>query len=170
MSNGPPAQRRRCSRKKTEAPTPSFFGLMHRNIGALHQGTHIVAVMRIKGDANTWCRTQRMVIDQIGLRYAAQNFVGDHGGIIRSLPFPQTQLTLAAGKTAKCPLQINDNEYTTWKDMEMPELLLEALQLSSVKTAITTATAARIWCSATARPPNLPLNDTPYSRTNEGSK
>lgn len=68
-----------------------------------------------------------MAIDQIGLRYAAQNFVGDHGGIIRSLPFPQTQLTLAAGKTAKCPLQINDNEYTTWKDMEMPELLLEAL-------------------------------------------
>ena len=107
MSNGPPAQRRRCSRKKTEAPTPSFFGLMHRNIGALHQATHIVAVMRIKGDANAWCRTQRMAIDQIGLRYAAQNFVGDHGGIIRSLPFPQTQLTLAAGKTAKCPLQIN---------------------------------------------------------------
>ena len=137
---------------------------MHRNIGALHQATHIVAVMRIKGDANAWCRTQRMAIDQIGLRYAAQNFVGDHGGIIRSLPFPQTQLTLAAGKTAKCPLQINDNEYTTWKDMEMPELLLEALQLSSVKTAITTATAARVWSSATARQANLPLNDTPYSR------
>ena len=47
--------------------------------------------MRIKGDANTWCRTQRMAIDQIGLRYAAQNFVGDHGRIIHSLPFSQAQ-------------------------------------------------------------------------------